>query len=111
MSIRRVCFIIQGENGALMQMDAWIFHNILTFDGFPVVLPETQTQIVCEFSVGHQLFIEVSEIVLIPLRNVIIIDLLSSVNVLTSIGCPSGYDASLTNKTSLVRFPSPLNVS
>jgi len=26
-------------------------------------------------------------------------------------GCPSGYDAGLTNQTSLVRFPSPLNVS
>jgi len=25
--------------------------------------------------------------------------------------CPSGYDAGLTNKTSLVRFPSPLNFS
>jgi len=24
-------------------------------------------------------------------------------------GCPSGYDAGLTNQTSLVRFPSPLN--
>jgi len=26
-------------------------------------------------------------------------------------GCPSGYDAGLTNQTSLVRFPSPLNFS
>jgi len=26
-------------------------------------------------------------------------------------GCPSGYDAGLINKTSLVQFPSPLNVS
>jgi len=26
-------------------------------------------------------------------------------------GCPSGYDAGLTNQTSLVRFPSPLKFS
>jgi len=27
------------------------------------------------------------------------------------LGCPSGYDAGLTNQTSLVRFSSPLNFS
>jgi len=27
------------------------------------------------------------------------------------LGCPSGYVAGLTNQTSLVRFPSPLNFS